>query len=76
MSQVGERSHRYGERSDLIPKTCLNGLSNFQSICSSRVSNMLMSVSNACSSKGCANRHSLSGRLRPLPGKAPTGATS
>ena len=59
-----------------IPKTCLNGLRSFLSFCSSRVSNTLMSGQNARSSKSCAKRNSFSGRLRPLPGRAPTGATS
>ena len=57
-------------------KKCLSGLMSFLSFCSSRVSNTLMSGPNAHSSRGRVKRNSFSGRLRPLSGRAPTGATS
>ena len=79
--QVGERrpslrrTFRWNSPSS-ISKTCMNGLRSFPSFCSSRVSNMLMSKPNAHSSKIRAKRNSFSGKLRPLRGRAPTGATS
>ena len=51
-------------------------LKSFLSFCSSWVSNTLMSGPNTRTSKRRPKMNSFSGRLRPLSGRAPTGATS
>ena len=63
------------ELPEFDPKNLPEWAQEFSELCSSRVSNMLMSGPNERSSKSRAKRNSFTSKSRPLLGRAPTGAT-